>query len=168
VNYSKSKIVQKILAKVNRELEFAETEEEIKEIMLKYGVVFDDELVLFDPRCSKILVFGALAGKEKDYKMVAKKMGIPEDRIIFESDYDKLKTYNTAKLEYSSEYSDIIFGPVPHKQVGIGDKNSFLSKVKENPSRYPRVIEATANGQLKITISNFKDLLTKTRYFERI
>ncbi len=55
-------------------------------------------------------------------------MGSPEDRIIFTSDYDKLKTNNTVKPEYSSEYSDIIFGPFPHKQVGMGKKIVFFLK----------------------------------------
>ena len=96
----------------------------------------------------------------------AKKMGIPQENIIFISDYDELKHYDTARLEYSTEYSDIIYGPTPHKTTGMGDTSSLLAKIKNEPTRYPRLTVATANGALKLSISSFKDRLTKTRYFE--
>ena len=43
---------------------------------------------------------------------------------------------------------------------------SLLAKIKNEPTRYPRLTVATANGALKLSISSFKDCLTKTRYFE--
>lgn len=161
-----SKIIQKIIAKVRRELELAQESNSVKAVMNKYGVTLEEEAMPVDPKVSKILVFGALAGKEKDYVLAAKKMGINQENIVFVSDYDQLKRYDTAKLEYSTEYSDIIYGPSPHKMTGMGDTSSLLAKIKNEPTRYPRLTIASANGALKLSITSFKESLTKTRYYE--
>ena len=117
-------------------------------------------------RRTKILVLGALAGKKKDYILCAKKIGVDEQNLEFH-DYEEMKTYSTEKLRYSSEYSDIICGPMPHKVVGIGDYSSFITLLKDNPSEYPKVYIATANKSIKLTISNFKLGLLETRYKEK-
>lgn len=161
-----SRIIQKIVAKVSKELELAQEYDSVGEVMEKYGISFDEGPMPVDSRKSKILVFGALAGKQKDYIMAAKKLGIGQENLVFISDYDELNRYDTAKLEYSLEYSDIIYGPAPHKTTGMGDENSFLSKIKREPNKYPKLIVATANESLKLTITNFKNALTNTRYFE--
>lgn len=161
-----SKIIQKIISKARRELELAQESDTFEEVMEKYGVTLNEEAMPVNPKVSKILVFGALVGKEKDYVLAAKKMGIPQENIIFISEYDELKHYDTARLEYSTEYSDIIYGPAPHKTTGMGDTSSLLAKIKNEPTRYPRLTVATANGALKLSITSFKDCLTKTRYFE--
>ena len=145
-----SKIIQKIIAKVRRELELAQESNNVDEIMSKYGIALEEEAMPVDPKVSKILVFGALAGKEKDYVLAAKKMGIDKNNIVFVSDYDQLKRYDTAKLEYSTEYSDIIYGPAPHKTAGMGDTSSLLAKIKKEPTRDPRLTIVSANGALRL------------------
>lgn len=161
-----SKILQKIIAKVRYEIEIACENDEINELLDKYVVSLEEGCMPVNRRTHKILVFGDLAGKENDYKRAAKKIGINEKQLEFISDFKELKRFNTTNLAYSNVYSDIIYGPNPHKQVGIGDHNSFLSAIKNEPQKYPRVIEAKANSELKITISNFKDALFKTRLIE--
>lgn len=161
-----SRIVQKIIAKVNKELEIAQENDTIDELMEKYGISFEEEPMPVDSRKSKIIVFGALAGKPKDYVMAAKKLGISQENLEFVSDYDDLKRYDTAKLEHSLEYSDIIYGPASHKTIGMGDESSLLAKIKREPNKYPKLIVATANGALKLSIQSFKNALANTRYFE--
>lgn len=161
-----SKILQKIIAKVRYEIEMACENDEINELLEKYGITLEEGCMPVNRRTHKILIFGDLAGKENDYKKVAKKMGINERQLEFISDFKELKRFNTATLAYSNVYSDIIYGPNPHKQVGIGDYNSFLSAIKNEPKKYPRVIEALANSELKISISSFKEALLKTRLIE--
>lgn len=161
-----SRIAQKIIAKVRKELEIAQENDNLDELMEKYGIGFEEESMPVDSRKSKIIVFGALAGKLKDYIMAAKKLGISQENLVFISDYDELKRYDTAKLEYSLEYSDIIYGPTPHKTIGMGDENSLLAKIKREPNKYPKLQVATANGVLKLSIQSFKNALTNTRYFE--
>ena len=95
-----------------------------------------------------------------------KKIGVDEQNLEFH-DYEEMKTYSTEKLRYSSEYSDIICGPMPHKVVGIGDYSSFITLLKDNPSEYPKVYISTANKSIKLTISNFKLGLLETRYKEK-
>ena len=99
--------------------------------------------------------------------MVAKKLGIKEDNLEF-IDYDRVKHLNTERLRYSSEYSDIICGPIPHKVEGMGNTSSFITEIEKNQSEYPKLIKATANNSLKFSISGFKEYILKTRLFEKI
>lgn len=162
------KIKSKVFAKISSELELANDNDEMDLFLEKYGIIIEEEAILVDTRTMKILVFGALAGHLKDYQLAIKKMGIPVGNVVFEEDYNKLKRYDVSRLENSFEYSDIIFGPVPHKQVGIGDNSSFLALVSREPQKYPRVTKAVANDSLKLSISSLKDSLLKTRYFETL
>lgn len=162
-----SEIKSKIFAKIAREIELANKNDEMQALFDKYGIYFEEEAMQVDTRTMKVLVLGALAGRVKDYKLAVKKMDINPDNVEFIDTYDD-KRFNVAKLEYSMEYSDIIYGPNPHKQVGMGDTNSFLAEMKRNPERYPRVIEAVSNDKLKITISGFKKALSSTRFFETL
>lgn len=164
----KAKIKSKILAKVSLEFSCADSDEDILELMNKYGIRLDEEPAYINTRQMKILVFGALAGKVNDYKMAARKLGINEDSIVFENDYEKLGRFDASKLENSMQYSDIIVGPNPHKQMNIKDHSSVLSLLKSNPSKYPRLIESHANQALKITIKNFREALLSTRFIEAL
>ncbi len=162
------KIFQKLLEKVRHEWDLAVEQNTIDELVEKYGIVLEDNVMPVSKIKSKILVFGATIGKYKDYVMAAKKLGISENNLEFVDDYKDIKAYNTAKLEFSMEYSDIIIGPTPLKLKEMGDTSSLLAKIKNEPDKYPRLIIASANESLKITISSFKNALTKTRYFELI
>ena len=161
-------IKAKILSKIMRELELADKNDTVGEFMDKYGIVIEQEAMPVQPRTMKILVLGALAGKVKDYQIAAKKCGIQEDNIEFISDYSKLKGFSLSKLEYSSVYSDVIYGPNPHKQVDMGDTSSVLAEMERNPAKYPRVRRCIANDKLKISITAFRNSLMDTRYMEAI
>jgi len=160
--------MQKIIAKARHEIEVAQDNDCIEDILEEYGVVMEEDAMPVNPRQSKILVVGALAGKLKDYQMTAKKIGIPEDSLEFEDDYDKLKHFNTAELESSMKYSDVIWGPTPHKQMNMGDTSSMLAEMKNHPDRFPRILEATSNGELKISISSFRSCIKRSRLFESL
>ncbi len=128
-----SKILQKIIAKVRYEIEMACENDEINELLDKYGISLEEGCMPVNRRTHRILVLGDLAGKENDYKKAAKNMGISEKQLEFISDFKELKRFNTITLAYSNVYSDIIFGPNPHKQVGMGDHSSFLAAIKNEP-----------------------------------
>ena len=60
---------------------------------------------------------------------------------------------------------------MPHKLIGINDATSLIAKMKKEPSRYPNILIATNNdckNTLKITISNFKNLLEKSYLYDAI
>jgi len=162
----KSRILQKIIAKANALLLAAEDDAAVDEVMRTFGVSFEEGAMPVDPQRSKILVFGALAGSLKDYQLAAKKLGIPSENIVFESDYERLHNYDTARLRFNSDFSDIVFGPVPHKQENMGNTSSLLAEIKRCPNEYPRLTVASANGTLKLTITSFRNALSQTRYFE--
>lgn len=166
-----AKIKAKIFAKIAKELELANKNDEMDEVLDKYGVVLEEEERMpINTRTHRILVIGELAGSRKDYKMVAKKMDINPDNIEF-MDYEESKRLDARRLEYSNDYSDIIYGPTPHKISEIGDTSSLLALIENNPTKYPRLIRSKTNsidGRLKITISGFKDYLKRTFYYETL
>lgn len=171
MNYSISQIAtikSKIFAKITLEFENIDTEEDLHYLINKYGIHFEDEPAYVNTHQMKILVYGSLAGNVNEYKMVARKLGINEDRIVFENDYTKLTNYDVARLRNSTQYSDIIIGPNPHSQKGIDGYSSFAAMVRENPSEFPRCIEAKSNNKFKITKSNFRESLLETRYIEAL
>ena len=165
-NKDKTVILQKIIFKIQKEFQSCRTDRDIDTIMEKYGDFLEESNAMpVSKSKSVILVIGALAGKKSEYQLAAKKLGIPEKNIEFINDYSKLGNFNTAKLRYSEKYSDIILGPNPHKMERIDGKSSLLQAIKENPDMYPKLNVAVSNEALKISLSNFKELIKKTRYY---
>lgn len=174
MNYSVSEISTikaKIFAKVAKEIELANKNNEMDEVLDKYGVILEEEERLpINLRTHRILVIGELAGSRKDYQLVAKKMGIDPNNIEF-MDYAESKRLDSRRLEFSNDYSDIIYGPTPHKVKEMDDTSSLLSLIEHNPMKYPRLIRSKTNStdsRLKITISGFKEYLKKTFYYETL
>ena len=166
-----AKIKSKIFAKIAKELELANKNDEMDEVLDKYGVVLEEEERMpINTRTHRILVIGELAGRKKDYQIAAKRLDINPDNIEF-MDYEESKRLDARRLEYSNDYSDIIYGPTPHKINEMGDTNSLLALIERNPMRYPRLIRSKTNstdGRLKITISGFNDYLKRTFYYETL
>lgn len=166
-----AKIKSLIFAKVNKELELAIKNGEMDELMDKYGVVLEEEERLpINTRTHRILVIGELAGNKKDYQIAAKRLDINPDNIEF-MNYEESKRLDARRLEYSNDYSDIIYGPAPHKTNKMGDTTSLLATIEKNPMRYPRLIRSKSNSmdeRLKISVSGFKEYLKKTFYYETL
>lgn len=156
---------------VDREIDEAIRLSTLDELIEKYGLyISEKEEMPFDDFTCKILVFGELAGKVKDYKIRAKKLGIDPERIEFVGYLDS-KKINTTIYRNNLNYSDIIAGPMPHKLKGVGDNSSFLAEMKNYPNEYPRVIEARDNSNknsLKLSITAFESCLKKTKYYRDV
>lgn len=159
-------ILQKIIAKVRHELQLANENGTVQELLEDYGITLEEDAMPVNLRRSKILVVGELSGKLKDYLLSAKKLGISDNNIEFESNYEKLHNLNLTKLAYSDLYSDVIFGPVPHSMAGKDGASSMIAKMENEPNIYPRVIRATTANELKLTITSFRKGIRSTRYFE--
>lgn len=169
----KSAILQKIIDKISKEIFHTTEDSEIDAIMNKYGVTLEESAMPINKNTSTILVLGALKGRKSDYQMTARKLNIPENNIEFVDDYSKMHSFNAEQLRYSDRYSDIIVGPTPHsiKNKGDfiknkGDFSSIIAMIENNPKEYPKLLKAIANNSLKITTSNFKELLQQTRYYQ--
>lgn len=105
----------------------------------------------------KILVIGEPACKVKDIRGIFKSFGLV-DRLEYYLDYDSIQGYNFNRLRNNSKYSLIIVGPMPHSTQGAGDYSSVIARM-EDSDEFPSVVRATANGRLKITKSNLKQIL---------
>ncbi len=169
--YSQSQITNlksKIMRKIFVEIDLAIKNNSVDELLEKYCVEIE-EIPYFSgvTKRSKILVLGQLSGKRKDYVGVAKNLGVEENNLEF-IDYVGIKHFNAETLRYSNKYSDIICGPMPHKIEGMGDTSSLITEIEKNPSEYPKLIKATSNGDLKFSITGFKNYILRTRFFEKI
>lgn len=105
-------------------------------------------------RYGKILVVGQTDVEKDKLLAVAKTYGIEKDRFEFVLNYKDPKTYNFRKTQWSSNYSCILAGPMPHSGSAKGDYSSILSAL-ESEKGYPRVIRMGTN-ELKITKSSFR------------
>lgn len=163
----KQTILQKIFSKITKEFRFCKENKDFDELMEKYAVSFSEEnTVIVSRNKSRVLVIGALAGNKSDYQLAAKKLGISERNIEFVDDYKKMHNFNTARLQYNEIYSDIIVGPVPHSMENLSGESSLVAAIQNHPEMYPKLGLASSNNSLKLTMSNFKNLLTETRYFQ--
>ncbi len=166
-----AKIKSRIFAKIAKELEMANKNDEMDDLLDKYDIILEDEERMpINTRTYRILVIGELAGNKRDYQAAAKSVGINPDNIEF-MDYEESKRLDARRLEYSNDYSDIIYGPTPHKISEMGDTSSLLALIENNPMKYPRLIRSKTNstdGRLKISISGFKDYLKRTFYYETL
>lgn len=164
-------IKSRIFAKISKEIEMANRNDEMDDLLEKYGIILEEEERLpINTRTYRILVIGELSGSTRDYQVAAKKMGINPDNIEF-LNYEESKRLDARRLEYSNEYSDIIYGPAPHKISEMGNTNSLLALIERNPMRYPRLIRSKSNsqdGRLKISITGFKEYLSKTFFYETL
>nr|WIF88312.1 hypothetical protein QOL21_07610 [Acholeplasma laidlawii] len=63
-----SEIKQKIIRKITSEVDRANEDGLIEEILERYGIVYEETSISVNTRLMKILVFGSLAGKKKTSK----------------------------------------------------------------------------------------------------
>ena len=159
----------KALSAFRRMLDDAINSDTLDEFLKNYGIELDiednPEYYLYSRR-TKIYVIGELSGHRKDYILTAKKLGICEDNLEFK-DYSEMKSFNTEKFRNTYLISDIICGPIPHRVPGVSDYSSLIAEMKTNPNVFPKVFIASSNGQLKLTISNFKQAIIQTRFKEK-
>ncbi len=169
MKYSQSQIVElkgKMIRKINALIDSAVKNDTVDELLKKYGIELEEiSYATGVTKRSKILVLGQLSGKKKDYQKAAKTCGIEEGNIEF-MDYNEIEKFGVESLKGSLKYSDIICGPIPHNIEGMGDTSSFISKIEKTPAEYPKLIKAVANGRLKFSITDFKDCIASTRYYE--
>lgn len=109
-------------------------------------------------KSGKIVVIGGANVDERILSGICKNYGIGKDRLEFCLDYDKAQTYNYKKLRYNSAYSVVLFGAVPHSATGKGDSGSVVAEL-ESQSGYPPIKRLMAGNELKITKSNFKNMI---------
>ena len=105
----------------------------------------------------QIIVIGNSEVDKEKLAAVAKNMGFDRDRFEFYLDYEDAKKFDFKKTQWSTKYSCILVGPMPHSGTAKGDYSSVIAAL-ENEDGYPPVVRMGTNG-LKITKSSFRQTL---------
>lgn len=108
----------------------------------------------------KIVVVGGTDVKEEVLLSIAKNLGIDKSRFEFCLDYKQIQKFDFRKMQYAPQYRIILFGPAPHSGLGKSNSGSIIAEL-EKSSAYPQVERLTNGSELKITKSNFREMLER-------
>ena len=147
--------ITSILSKLNRS---GRLEEFLGLIGLEY--LLEQEQDFYSYKDGKIVVVGGTEVKENVLLSIAKEMGLDKNRFEFCLDYNQVQKYDFKKMQYAPQYRIILFGPTPHSGVAKGDSGSVIAELEKAPA-YPRVERLMSGTELKITKSNFREMLGK-------
>lgn len=103
----------------------------------------------------KILVVGQSDVKSDVLLTVASKLGIDKSRVELHLDYEDAVKFDFKKIQWQTNYSVILVGPMPHSGISKGDYASVIAAI-ENEDGYPPVKRLGSNT-LKITKSDFRN-----------
>ena len=144
-----------VLSKINRSgglEEFLNT--------LDMADLLETQQEIYSYKDGKIVVIGGSEVKEEILLSIAKKLGLDKSRFEFCLDYKQIQKYDFKKMQYAPQYRVVLFGPSPHSGHGKGDSGSILAEVEKSPA-YPRVERLVSGNELKITKSNFREMLKR-------
>jgi len=142
-----------ILSKLNRNGRLGDLLE-----LLGMEDLLKQEQDFYSYKDGKIVVVGGTDVKEEVLLSIAKKLGLDKKRFEFCLDYKQIQKIDFRKMQYAPQYRIILFGPAPHSGHGKGDGGSIIAEL-ENSAAYPRVERLISGNELKITKSNFRDML---------
>ena len=142
-----------ILSKLNRSERLTEFLE-----MLEMTNLIEQEQDFYSYKEGKIVVLGGTDVKEDVLLSIAKSLGLDKNRFEFCLDYKQIQKYDFRKMQYAPQYRVILFGPTPHSGHGKGESGSIIAEIEKSEA-YPRVERLTSGTELKITKSNFREML---------
>lgn len=108
----------------------------------------------------KIVVVGGSEVKEDVLLSIGKQLGIDKTRFEFCLDYERIPKYDFRRMQYAPQYRVILFGPTPHSGHGKGDSGSIIAELEKSDA-YPRVERLMSGNELKITKTNFREMMQK-------
>lgn len=161
-------LIEEITEKITREIIMANRTGNLNEVLKKYGLdesITSDENLLLNMNKAKILLIGNTETKVSDLMKAAKYMGIDAEKIEYFLDYEKITNFNFGKLRYSTVYSDILVGPIPHKVKGIEENSSLIVMIESNQEEFPKLTKVMSEGELKISKNSFQKALQNTRLY---
>ena len=144
--------LEEILIRLNRE-EKLEDFLQLLHMQNIIGSTHDDER----SHNGKIVVIGQSDVGVDKLVAVAKNLGIEKDRFEFYLDYYDAKSFDFRKIQWSSNYSCILVGPMPHSGKSKGDYSSVIAAI-ESEEGYPPVIRMGMDV-LRITKTSFRRTL---------
>lgn len=155
---------------------FIELEKQAREANAR-GTIFDflqvhnipfDEIdeCNYNKSSVRLLIAGQSDVKKEHIFGILKKLGIDKNRVDMILDYDELKRFKWNDIQYSSKYSDVVFGACPHSVIGKGDYSSVISRM-ESEEGWPNPIRASANEALKFSQNSLLNALLETEFYKK-
>lgn len=113
----------------------------------------------------KIIVLGGTQAPVDKLRRAAKNAGFDPGRFEFQTEYKRLQHFNFGKIRGSMGYIAIFAGPMPHSTPGSMEASSFIARVENNPSDYPKLFRLGKPHELKITKNSFENGLKQLKEF---
>lgn len=167
-NINVSDLREKAMIRMSKDFNMAIACNDYEWFIQKYHL--EDEVTeysSYEKRKAKILIVGDLACRKDIVYQIAKKYEIDKDILEFVS-YEESTNYDFKKLKNTYSYSDVLVGPMAHKNNGIENCSSFIVNVEKNQENYPKLIKLQANqdsNNLKITKTALDNAFQNTRYY---
>lgn len=142
--------LEEILIKLNRD-------DKIDELLVLLGMkeIIEDYDETYENADGIIIVVGQSEVEKEKLLAVAKNYGLGKDRFEFYLEYEDAKKFDFRKTQWSSKYSCILVGQMPHSGYAKGDYGSVISAL-EKQDGYPPVVRMGLSGGLKISKTSFR------------
>lgn len=159
-------LLEDVYAKLAQELILANRTGQLNDVLKKYDIQQETpEESYIELHRAKILLVGDMPMKLTQIHGVLKEYALTPDHIEY-IDYEQAKTFAWPALENSMIYTDVMIGPVPHKVTGINSYGGIISKMEDNPHRFPKLHKLMAGNGLKITKTNLTEAIKNSYLLE--
>lgn len=148
------KIFQNNLKEILCRLNYSGRLNEVLSIMGLNNLINEQKII---NRYGKIVVIGYSNTKIAKFLAVAKELGFNKNRFEFCLDYNEAKSFNYTKMQYSTKYSVVLIGAIPHNVKNKGNFSSIITAM-EYQEGYPPILRV-GNNDLKLTKSSFETVL---------
>lgn len=110
----------------------------------------------------KILVIGGSVINKNDLEMAATKAGFDKTRFEWKLGFKDAKRYQFNKLQYNSNYSAILVGPMPHKCSYETERASAIMAMANEPG-FPPLFRMGKGNELCISKQSFTNALKEMK-----
>lgn len=157
----------RLIQQIRKDLYQANREQGIESYLKKihYENLIQGYNTYYDKKSAKIVVIGDSMISVDGMRKIAKKNGINPQHLEFYLDYDRLTNFNFNQFRNNPGYSDIIFGPNPHKARGTEGYSSAISMMQHEAEQFPKLTIAEASNELKITKTSFTKAIQNTQMY---
>lgn len=160
-------LYERLAQQMRKDLYQANREQEIDSYLKKihYEDLIQGYNKYYDKKNAKVAVIGDSMISIDDMRIIAKKNGLNPQLIEFHLDYNKLTNFDFNQFRNNPGYSDIIFGPNPHKTRGIEGYSSAIRMMQQEANQFPKLIIAETSNELKITKTSFTKAIKNTQMY---
>lgn len=160
-------LYDRLARQMRKDLYQANREQNIDSYLKKihYENIIQGYNTYYDRKNAKVVVIGGSMISIDDMRRIAKKNGLNPQLLEFHLDYDRLTNFDFNQFRNNPNYSDIIFGPNPHKVRGIEGYSSAISMMQQEADQFPKLIIAETSNELKITKTSFTKAIKNTQIY---